>query len=420
MAKKPPKNRKGSRNAPPNPAAPKVHVKVAIANSDMRAAAALIKPAILYADTVTIYSPAASMITAIRELRKVTDTRDQIRFVATLIEGVPELRRQLDVDDSTIQQMMQILSIDRAQLSRIARATGAATQVDSLNAALGQMSATWAEELPKAVKEAERTLGATDLLVAVDAGAVKVGDLLMNGSAPLVVDSLRLATGAEAREPLDDLVERFVGTLLAMVSEPRTFPLFDAVSSGLLRALEATMSDGLKSPSRAGAEVAAAASFMGYLPNFASMPIDEVLDLRKELSNPLKRFRGAMARMSRDFESRPIDEAFVHEVDDAWRTQVEPALLDIREAMAEHGLLREVASVALGDPRRLIVEAGGVVAAAHGEVISLSGMLTAAAAAGVPAADVLGRALLESSRSRRPLRRHSFYFLHRVSERSAR
>jgi hypothetical protein len=77
-------------------------------------------------------------------------------------------------------------------------------------------------------------------------------------------------------------------------------------------------------------------------------------------------------------------------VEDAWRTQVAPALADIREALAEHGLLSEAASIALGDPRRLLVEAGGVLAVAHGEVLSLSALLTTGLAAGLPLTDIAG------------------------------
>jgi hypothetical protein len=68
------------------------------------------------------------------------------------------------------------------------------------------------------------------------------------------------------------------------------------------------------------------------------MPMDDALDLRGSLSRPLKRFRAAMARLSREFESRPIDDAF--ELEDAWRRDVDPALQEIREALAERGLLK--------------------------------------------------------------------------------
>lgn len=65
---------------------------------------------------------------------------------------------------------------------------------------------------------------------------------------------------------------------------------------------------------------------------------------------------------------RPIAQTFEVEVKDAWRRNVAPALADIREALAEHRLLSETASIAFGNPRRLMAEAGGVLATAHAEV----------------------------------------------------
>lgn len=158
---------------------------------------------------------------------------------------------------------------------------------------------------------------------------------------------------------------------------------------------------------------------MGYLPYFPDLPMDEVLDLRRSLTKPLVHFRGALAKLSREFESRAIDDGFDAEVEDAWRTQVAPALGDIREALAEHGFLSEAASIVLGDPRRLLVEAGGVVAAAHGDVLSLSNLLTAGLAAGLPLADIAGRALRQSREAKKEARKSAFYFLHRVSEEAA-
>jgi transposase InsO family protein len=101
---------------------------------------------------------------------------------------------------------------------------------------------------------------------------------------------------------------------------PSAFPLLDETTTVLFQALERegrtweTFSDHAM---RHGSEVRAAARFMGYLPYFADLPVDELLDLRGRLHNPLVRFRGATTGISRDFESRPIDDTFETEVSDA-------------------------------------------------------------------------------------------------------
>jgi hypothetical protein len=397
-----------------------VHVKVALADNDLRSAADLIKPAILYADDVTVYSPAASMLSAIRDMSRVQDPREQIALTITLAREVPQLRDQIGVPDDVLDQMLTFLTVDRRLVNRFARMEGADDQVTGFYRTLDEFGAMWGDRMPEAVASAKAALGADELFVALEGGAVKVADLFGGSATPVIADALRLATGTRSEEPLDELVGNFVGRLLELVIEPRIFPLFDAQSSGLIRAFEGVANTGERSGMPRAAEVATGATLMGYLPHFSSMPMDEVIDLRRELAVPLRRFRRAVARLSRDFESRPIDATFDAEVEDVWRREVEPALVDIREALAEHGLLREVASIALGDPRRLMLEAGGVVAAAHGEVLSLSGLLTAGVAVGVPSLDVLGRALRGRSQGQRNAKSNAFYFLHRVADEAER
>ena len=56
--------------------------------------------------------------------------------------------------------------------------------------------------------------------------------------------------------------------------------------------------------------------------------------------------------------------------------------------------------------------AGGVFIAAHTMIHSLSNLMTAAMAAGLPLADVVGRAIADSHSGRREGRKSPFFFLH--------
>jgi hypothetical protein len=417
------RKRRGRAGLSPNAAAPTVHVQVALGDTDLRVAGRLVKPALLYADRVTIYSPAASMMSAVTELASIRDPRQQLLVTLEIVKEVPQLASQLNVPSETLEQLKGFLGVDRRLVRRIGAMHGNGTQgqIDELYAQLDGLDSIWRDQMPDAIAKVKEALGAEELLLAVRAGAVKVASLVETPNLDVIADSLRRAKGASTGTAVDDMIVAFTARIVEMLADQRSFPLFDAQSSGLIRALER---EAAVAPSphamRRGAEVSSAASFMGYLPYFPDLPMDEVLDLRKALGKPLVRFRGALARMSREFEPRPIDDEFEAEVEDAWRTQVAPALVDIREALGEHGLLSEAASIALGDPRRLLVEAGGVLAAAHGDVVSLSGLVTAGIAAGLPLADVAGRALQQSRAGKRDVRKSAFYFLHRLGEESRR
>ncbi len=396
--------RRRSRTGPsPTGSSPKVHVKVACADMDLGQAAHLVKPAILYADSVTLYSPAAALAGAVFDVAGAMDTGRQWDHLLSIAESVPHLAKHLDAEPGSLRAAQELARLPVRERRRVLKAAGVTEGVDRIVESFDEVNAVWKARWPEALEQVAETLNAHELLVAVNAGAVRLAPL---GSAPptdLVASTLRAATGATDPPGSVDLVGEFMSKLHEIIADPRAFPLLDADAAGLAQLV-------VSSPARA-TEISLAVSLMDCLPAFPSLPMDEALDLRKALAAPLIRFRGAVARMSRTFESRPYDDAFRVEVEDAWRREVAPALADIREALAEHGFLREVASVALGDPRRLMAEAGGVLYAANGFVPSLSKLIDVGFAAGSVGVDVAGRALRRSTQVKREARKNAFYFL---------
>ncbi len=430
----PKKGRRRRGRGRPNPAphrqlptaGPRLHVKLATAGGNLGASAELAKPAILYADDVTIYSPGASLIKAVYDVTSITDPRKQMLALLEMAPSVPVLASELaQFDEATLALVRQAMTLDRRQWNRLGQATGLAAELAQLERKLDDMARNWNKQMPTARAQALAGVGGEQLASAMESGAVKVADLSDAKATDLVAEALRAATGATSttRSETDLLVEGYVARVVEILSEASSFPLLDAQTSGLLQALErehGPMSEVSDLAMRHGAEVASAAKFMGYLPYFTDLPVDEVLDLRSRMQGPLVRFRGAMAEMSHDFESRPIDDAFEAEVADAWRNRVAPALVDIREGLSEHGLLREAGSIVDGDARRLMVEAGGVFVVAQGALRSVSGLMTAALAVGLPLVDVVGRALQNAKSGRRELRKSPFFFLHRLAHESER
>lgn len=404
-----------------SPRAPTVHVEVVHLGGKLDGVDLLVKPALLYADRVTVYSPVAQMFRSVEGLASISDPRQQIEAILQISSGVPPLESPLDADPQTLSQLRMFLKADPRIVRVLARKMGTGgREIEGLYEKLGEVSAIWEKQMPDAVAKAKAATGGGELHVAVEAGAVEIADLTGASSSRLLRDSIRAALGSRSGESMDELMVAYVTRTAEILTAGKTFPLLDAASSDLVRAMER---EAVIEPStyaaRRGSEIGAATRFMGFLPHFPDLPMDEVLDLRNELRGPLVGFRSAMGELTRDFASRSFDDEFALEVADAWRHRVEPALVEIREALAEHGLLREVASVALGDPRRILVEAGGVVAAGHGDLLSISEMMTAALATGIPIADVLGRAILNTRKARRHVRRNGFYFLHQLSTEAA-
>jgi hypothetical protein len=390
-------------------AAPQVHVRVACADTDLRAAAALVKPAILYADRVTVYSPAAWMLTSVAEFAAMTDPRKQAATMLEIIRDAPSLAPEILLDEAKVRQFIDFLQVDPRRL--VGR-----REVYELETHFAQLSTTFRDQMPEILRVVAKSTGAEELLTAVDADAVAVANITPASPSTVIANCVKAATGDDqTAASTDDLIEGYTAKIIEILVGTDSFPLLDGRSSDLARGLEAAAafnSSDLVIKRRV--EVSAAAQFMGFLPYFPDLPMDEVLDLRRELRAPLVRFRAAMVGLSSEFRLRSLDDGFAAEVADSWRSTVAPALADIREALAEHGLLREVASVALGDPRRLAFEAGGVLAAGAADIGSLSRLLMTGVAASIPVVDVVGRALQNVRESRAEIRRNGFYFLHRL------
>lgn len=418
MAKNKRRKRRSS-SGPSGGGTPKVRVKVAFADTDLDDATRLVKPAILYADSVTLFSPIASMINELAGLAQLSNPSDQMAVMLQLIQAVPSLGQGAGISPDALQPVLDFLSLDPKLVRALGRATGNSSELDRLFAELDQISDAWGG-FGAAIEEGRDKVGGRELFAAVESGVVSVAELTPStGGTQELADAIAAATGSSTSGALDDVMNGFLAQTLEALSDGKSFPLLDEQTTGLVRALEreaqATPAD---ANLQRGSEITTAVAFMGFLPHFHKMPIDEILDLRSELRAPLVRFRSAVARIAKTFTSRSIDPEFRADAESAWRTDVEPALLEIRETLAEHGLLQEAASIALGDPARLAKEAGAVFAASMAGIVDLSGLVLAAATAGVPVADTAGRAILARERGRRDADKSSFFFLHKVDEAS--
>lgn len=395
---------------------PDLHVKVAHASADLGAASSLVKPAILYADKVTVYSPAASLLRSVEGLAEIKGPGDRVAFIMHLMEQVPELRRDHDLSPDLRDTVRVVASMPRPLARRAMRATGVSSEeLDEVNGQLDGLQAVWEDEIPEAIEKALEITNAGELWTAIERGAVEVADITEGRQHQAVAESVRAASSRGRRTVSDDLTDEIIGSLVAriieMVSEPTAFPLFDPDATGLLRSLEREAGLSLSPAAvRQGSEIDSAARFMGFLPYFTDLSMDEVLDLRDDLRPPLTRFRAAMASIARDLQARQIDPSFPAEVEAGWRGQVAPALQEIEEALESHGLRRQVVSTAIGNPRRVLAGAGAAFAATHVEQFSLSGLLAAAATAGVPALDIAAQSMKATRDAKRGVESQSFYF----------
>jgi hypothetical protein len=206
------------------------------------------------------------------------------------------------------------------------------------------------------------------------------------------------------------LVKGLVTRVGEVLADGATYPLLD---DGLGDLVRAALSEGLfEVLPRAGVharQAGAAAGFFEMLPSFPLAHIDEVLDIRKELEGPLKRFRGALAELTASMDAGAHDEAFVGELRDLWVTKVEPAMQEIRDLVNQHSFLREL----IGQVTSAKDVAATGIALAAAKQIHAPDILAFSTAVALPTM----RAAFEREKARCAVQGHQFYFLHGVQQR---
>lgn len=287
----------------------------------------LVKAALLYADRVTLVSPKVAML----------------RATAGILES-----RGAGLGSRLADLMEPLMEPEQVRLLRMLRRKRGRQRP----AGLIVLEAKLFRDIAPQVSEVEGVIrGFTERAnVAELERAQKAKLLVLDGLSleplPLLRDMiiLRLSQG-EQYESRIPIAERMTAKLVDAVGPAATtFPVFDQQVSRLLRAMidDRRVEANLAPATHAGL----AGHLVGTLEAFPGAPMDEVIDVRRALNDPLVRFRSAVTLMTRELEVSPLDATFPRHADDLYREHVAPALLELeentREARLREQLVRQV------------------------------------------------------------------------------
>lgn len=262
----------------------------------------LVKAALLYADDVELVSPGAVIISS----------------VATLAEGgLPAMVELLgSFDDAMLRYLLkrdvpanfrEMLPLIPLMLDpNVARLAGQEEQV-----------AEWRTQLEPALQQLN------DLAegLAKESGALDLVPALERRALHLEVTAL------EAEDALA-MVHQFTKVIEGRLRDPRTRVLFDAEAGKLAKLLLATSADPGLGFTRAG-QAAVGSGLIARLPAFPQAPMDELLDLRSDLTESLRRYRSAVVTLSAGLDPG-LGSQVEERIDDIWIANVEPAITELR------------------------------------------------------------------------------------------
>lgn len=359
----------------------------------------LVRASILYADEIELISPGAAMLASV------------LRLAETGSSGLLALLGALD--DDTVQHLggenlpknwREIVPAAAlaAQLNpAVLRALPGGDQIDSnafQSLLEGWQSATGQfQDVAQAMFEQS---GGSDLIPAVDAEILKLSSSGLNG-----------ATDAET------ITAGYMDLVRELLEEPSSRLLFDDAAGSLVRSLvDAGNVEPHPLALKHAGEAAVGAGLVARLPSFPQAPVDELLDLRRDLYAPLVRYRAATSRLADRVATPAFDTAMAAEIDDLWTTDVAPALVEIGEGLTEHGLVREMARASTQNVRDLIVSGSAIyVGLAAGT--SVDGVAASTVAVGGAVAGTAARAAVARRAERRGVAAHELFYLYEVDRR---
>ncbi|KQX68551.1 hypothetical protein ASD06_17600 [Angustibacter sp. Root456] len=360
----------------------------------------LVRSAILYADTVQLVSPGAAMLANVATLAN-GDERNLLGLLTSLDDGTIAHLGASELPENWREVLSRMAAFGDEEWDLVESLAGQPVPQEARSA-----SKEFRERLRQAASEMQQVAagmiqdsGANELTAAFDAGL-------------LTLSPSGLDKGADA----ESFTAGYVDILRGLLRNTSAHLLFDEQIRDLVRSL---INEGQVEPStltmvQAG-RAAIGSGLVARLPAFPGVPLDELIDLRSDLDDPLSRYRRSVAQMSAQMNVSAVNPELEAEIDDLWTVEVDPTLRDLREGLAEHGLVRDVA-------RSLAEDVSSVVAGATGSTITLgftslshlSGWLQVAGGA-LPLASALAGSAIKGIHARgdgqHEVQRHDLFYL---------
>lgn len=354
----------------------------------------LVRSALLYADTVELCSPMATLASSTAGGFGSRDPLATLEFLIscgdTMLDGFIPGETSAQARQS-LRDLHELLSIPRSMVRKLPAED--AWRIDQARKEVANMT-----DLDELI---ERT-GAYELEQAIEAGVL---------------------TLVETRIDLDDtdavLTDRFTTLLTDLLTSSSKHVLLDEAMADLASTLagNGSLSASDLALDRAGRS-SLGTGLIHHLPAFPDAPVSSILEARAELDESRRRYRGHLGTLEKEINSGPLDPGRASEISDLWRDTVDPAMHDLRRDLSKTRLAREAGLAAASDKGSwgALTLGGG---ALHAGVLptdlwTAAGAFTAVTTA---AGRATAQALKDAQARRHSARSHGLYYLLQLEDR---
>lgn len=345
----------------------------------------MVKAALLYADKVKLCSPISSFLVGLLSLKKF-NIKEQLDLHASLISMLVKDKQQVADVLATVETYKVLFSKKRPSIEDLFAIAKFRPKLDKL----------WSNLL-NAVNTKLNETEVRALIVAIEEGV-------------LDVHLFGLTHTSE-----DERVDDFIATLMNTMSDGSTYPLFDDILGNIIH-------EGLKEGELSisetglarGRHCALAARLLERLPLFEHASVNEILDIHRELETPLKRFRSVIIKFSEKIKTAAWDAEFSFEAEQVCMRDVEPAILDIEEAVRSNNYLATLTRRFADKP--LVVPGGSALALLMSQLSAMPSVISQAIGVGAASGLVAYDAFKEWRKQQQTAEQNQLYFYYRAGE----
>ncbi len=155
--------------------------------------------------------------------------------------------------------------------------------------------------------------------------------------------------------------DQFFSKISSALTSGKTYLLLDEGTGKLVDlAIKAGKIAPLGTSVNKAKQAGLSSDLFGRLPLFDQASLSEIIDIRKELSKSLIRFRAGVIGFSKEIESAPWGKEFPEEVEQIFIERIQPAVLDIEDACKSNKALMEIVNRSLTYPGVVATSALGI------------------------------------------------------------
>lgn len=213
-------------------------------------------------------------------------------------------------------------------------------------------------------------------------------------------------------QSVEKIADEFIGVVTDTMTDSTTHPLFDDEAGSIVKlGIEAGVISPTASRIAQAKQTQLAANVLNRLPLFDDASMNEILDIRSELEGQLVRFRSAIMTYADVIKLASWDNEFSVEAEELFHREIEPAVLDIEDAVKSNPSLLELAIRKLAGKAAVGTSVFSFIVAQFASLPTITSM---AVAAGINATTAIYETFKETQRAQRTLEQNQLYFYYRA------